>query len=167
MRTAPVLSALVVAGVLMASSASAAPAPQASAAHEDARRSITFIYDAPFDGGTTTYVDLGTPEFGPGDMFLATDVPMLAHNSNRRIGVEDGTEIVVSTEHDGTVETHGTLRLRGGLVMTSGVVRHSDTPFRVPVVGGTGTYANATGQLTILREDSARKVTVIEVRLFL
>jgi hypothetical protein len=128
---------------------------------------VTFVYDEPVNGGTTKYVNLGKPKLGPGDMFLTNGVPMLSHETGERIGVEDGTETVVSIKHDGTVEMNMTLRLHDGLVMLSGVVRHTDTPFRIPVVGGTGAYANATGQMTELREDDKRKVTVIEVKLFL
>jgi hypothetical protein len=164
MRTTHLIGALATTAVLATvSTAAAAPSPEqgASAGH----RKITFTYDEPFNGGTTKYVNLSKPALGPGDMFLTSEVPMLSEGTAERIGVEDITETVVSVRHDGTVEMNTTLRLRDGLVMLSGVVRHTDTPFRLPVVGGTGAYANVTGQMTELREDDDRKVTVIKVEL--
>ena len=49
--------------------------------------------------------------------------------------------------------------------MLSGVVRHTDTPFRLAVVGGTGAYAGARGQISQVKEDRRHKVTVLQLDL--
>jgi hypothetical protein len=38
-------------------------------------------------------------------------------------------------------------------------IRHTDTPIRPPIVGGTGHYIGVTGQLQELREDQDRQVS--------
>jgi hypothetical protein len=167
MRKQQLLAALAVSGVLVTVTAAAAVPGQGPSVTSAPRQVVTFVYDEPFNGGTTKYVNLGKPGLGPGDMFLTTGVPMLSHGTTERIGLEDGSETVVSAKHNGTVEMNMTLRLHDGLVMLSGVVRHTDAPFRVPVVGGTGAYATARGQMSELREDDNQNVTVIKVQLFL
>jgi hypothetical protein len=168
MRRTHLLAGLAATAVLATvSTAAATPDPESASSNSVGHRKVTFTYDEPFDGGTTKYVNLDKPELGPGDMFLTTGVPMLSEGTTKRIGMDDGTETVVSASHDGTVEMNMTLRLHDGLVMLSGVVRHTDKPFRLPVVGGTGAYSNATGQMSQLRLDDHRKVTIIKVELFL
>jgi len=157
-------TSVVVAGVLVAGST-------AAVAGGEARRqaptpvTTTIVYDEPFTGGHNHYVDLGKKGLGPGDMFLGVGLPIFDDETGDRIGSTDGTEVILSGRHDGTVEMNGTLRLDGGLVMLSGVVRHTDNPFRLPVVGGTGAYAAVRGQLTQLREDRHRKLTVVQLDL--
>jgi hypothetical protein len=124
------------------------------------------LLDEPFEGGTTKFVDLGAKGISPGDMFLLTGLPAYSHRTGRRIGTFDGRETIVSAQHDGVVDQSGTLRLRDGLVMVGGVLRHDDTPFSFPVIGGTGRYAKARGQIMQVREDPARKVTVLRLDLY-
>jgi hypothetical protein len=71
----------------------------------------------------------------------------------------------VSKRHDGTVVNQSTLRLPGGHVDIDGVVRHTDLPFRTSVTGDTGLYLGTGGQLTLIREDTARKVVVMKLEL--
>ena len=47
--------------------------------------------------------------------------------------------------------------------MFEGIGRHTDTPFRLAVVGGTGNYAFARGQLTVLHEGHSRGVVVFRL----
>lgn len=166
MRRAHVLGSLALTTILITTAAAAATTGhQPSRAGSAALDTVTLVYDEPFNGGTGTFVDLGKPGLGAGDIFLTTGVPMLSHHTGKRIGVEDGTEIIISGAHDGTVEMNMTLRLPDGLVMLSGVVRHTDQPFRLPVVGGTGTYADVTGQMSEIRENRKKNVTVIKLEL--
>jgi hypothetical protein len=160
--TAAAVTGLLATGSTVTLSASADDELQRPELH---RQVITV--DTPFAGGTTEYVDLGPKDIGPGDMFLTTGVPVMSHGSGRRIGVLDGTETIVAAAHDGVVDQTITLRLRHGLVMLGGVVRHDDTPFRLAVVGGTGRYAEVRGDMTLVREDPDRKVNVFRISLHL
>lgn len=48
----------------------------------------------------------------------------------------------------------------------AGAIRHTDTPMRFPVAGGTGAYARVSGELVQLGEDSDRKVSIFRLVLF-
>jgi len=100
-----------------------------------------------------------------GDEFFTTGQPAFATGTTQRVGTLDGAETIVGIAHQGTVLQNGTLRLHGGLVMFAGVARHSDQPFRLAVTGGTGSFANATGQLTVLSENRHTKTTNLELEL--
>jgi hypothetical protein len=117
----------------------------------------------PFNGGKQTHIDLGRHGFGPGDMFLSTGMPVRAHG--KRIGTLDGVETLLSAAHHGIVSQQATLRLRGGNIMMDGIGRHDDHPFRLAVTGGTGTYSNVRGQLTVVREDDRRKINIVRLDL--
>jgi hypothetical protein len=168
MRRFTTLTTLAAAGVLVAGSATAVTGVTGvSGPQRAAPTPVTtqIVYDEPFTGGHGHFIDLAKKGLGAGDMFLGVGLPLLDHETGDRIGTMDATEIIVSGRHDGTVEMNETLRLKGGLVMISGVVRHTDTPFRMAVVGGTGAYADARGQVTQLKEDRHRNVTVIQLDL--
>ena len=129
----------------------------------DARE--TLVLDFPFQGGHQRFIDLGKKGLSAGDMFLSTGQPILDDATGERIGSADGVELIVSKRHDGTVTSQSTLRLPGGHVELDGVVRHTDDPFRVTVTGGTGDYLGVGGQLTLIREDAERKLSMIKVEL--
>jgi hypothetical protein len=154
------VTGILVAGTVATVTASADPPAMRQLDHE------TLTIDEPFQGGTGSYIDLGTKDIGPGDMFLGTGVPALSHATGKRIGTFDSAETIVSGAHNGIVDQTTTLRLRDGLIMFGGVVRHDDKPLRSAVIGGTGRYAQARGQLTELREDTGRKVTVLRLDLY-
>ena len=144
------------AGALLMASGAAADAGQRRTAPQQ-----TFTFTTLFEGGTTRYVDLGKKGISAGDLFLTTGTPVYAQG--KRIGTMDGVETIVTAAHDGTVSQQGTLRLAGGNIMLEGIGRHTDTPFRLAVVGGTRDYAFARGQLTVLREDNSRGVVVFRL----
>ena len=166
MRGSTIITTVAAAGLLAAGSA-AAVTGGASESQRGTPAAVTtkIVYDEPFTGGHGHFVDLAKKGLGAGDMFLGVGIPMLDHETGKRIGRTDATEIIVSGRHDGTVEMNQTLRFTDGLVMLSGVVRHTDTPFRLAVVGGTGAYAGARGQVTQLKEDVKHKVTVLRLDL--
>jgi hypothetical protein len=116
--------------------------------------------NTPFEGGVFHYVDVGTPDIGPGDMFTVTGLPLRSEKTGKRIGAIDALETVLSARHDGTVRQELTFRFAGGTVDVAGNLRHTDKPIRLPVVGGTGSYVGVTGQLREIREDPQRKVSV-------
>ena len=134
----------------------------ASAAADGGPR--TMILSTPFGGGASRQVDIGKRGFSAGDMFTVTGQPMSDEATGRRAGSLDAMETVVSGLHDGTVSMVATLRLADGTLHGGAVIRHSDAPVRLPVTGGTGAYAGASGQLTVT-EDTARKRTIMRLEL--
>lgn len=125
----------------------------------------TMLLDTPFQGGHTKFIDHGHNGVGPGDLFLSTDLPVFKHGTHKKVGEIDATELIVSNRHNGTVTGQSTLRLPGGTLEGGGVIRHTDHPSRGAVIGGTGPYLGVTGQVTVLREDTKHKVTVIRIEL--
>jgi hypothetical protein len=61
------------------------------------------------------------------------------------------------------VSFNGTIRLHDGTIQLAGVVRH-DRPGRLAVIGGTGAYAGARGEMTD-SEDETRKVSIERITL--
>jgi hypothetical protein len=141
---------------------SAAPSDRSTAS----RGAIdTMVLAFPFQGGHQRFIDRGKKGISPGDLFLGTGLPILDNATGKRIGTGDSVELIVSARHDGTVTNQSTLRLPGGHVELDGVVRHTDHPFRTTVIGGTGRYLGVGGQLTLLRENTHRKVVVMKLEL--
>jgi hypothetical protein len=134
----------------------------ASAAADGGPRTMTV--STRFEGGASRQVDIGKRGFSAGDMFTVTGQPVSDEATGRRAGSLDAMETVVSGLHDGTVSMVATLRLGDGTLHGGGVVRHTDEPVRLPVTGGTGAYAGASGQLTVT-EDTARKRTIMRLEL--
>ncbi len=130
-----------------------------------ARTTQTMVLAFPWTGGHQKFVDTGKKGVGPGDLFLGVGAPILDNATGDRVGEGDSVELVVSGRHDGTVTSRSTLRLPGGHVEIDGVARHTDAPLRMTVTGGTGRYLGVGGQLTTLREDRKRKVTVMRLEL--
>jgi hypothetical protein len=93
-------------------------------------------------------------------MFTVTGLPVRSERTGKRVGALDALETVLSARHDGTVGQEFTFRFAGGTVDIAGILRHTDKPIRLPVVGGTGDYAGVTGQLRELREDRKRNVSI-------
>ena len=57
------------------------------------------------------------------------------------------------------------MRLTGGHVDIDGIIRHTDDPLQMTVTGGTGSYLGVTGQLTMIKEDAHRKVSIMRLEL--
>jgi hypothetical protein len=149
-----------------AASSTAAAGSRADAQSSASGRNVeTLILAFPFQGGHTKFIDRGKKGLSPGDLFLGTGLPILDNQTGRRIGTSDSVELIVSTRHDGTVTSQSTLRLPGGHIELEGVARHTDAPFRVTVTGGTGRYVGVGGQMTLVREDNQRKVSVMRLKL--
>jgi len=149
-----------------AAPSTAATESRAGAESSPSGRNVeTLILAFPFQGGHTQFIDRGKKGLSPGDLFLGTGLPILDNQTGRRIGTSDSVELIVSTRHDGTVTSQGTLRLPGGHIELEGVARHTDAPFRFTVTGGTGRYLGVGGQMTLLREDNQRKMSVMRLKL--
>lgn len=142
-------------------------APEMAATHASRATTTTqtMILAFPFAGGHQRLINRGPKSLGPGDQFLSTGMPILDNATGHHIGTGDSTELIVSRRHDGTVVSQGTLRLPGGHVELDGIVRHTDSPFRASVTGGTGRYLGVGGQLTLLKEDNVRKAVVMRLEL--
>jgi hypothetical protein len=148
--------------ILVTAALIAAAALAASASAGDGPRTMTL--STPFDGGKSSQVDAGKRGFSAGDMFTVTGQPVSDEASGRRVGSLDAIETVVSRLHNGTTSMAATLRLADGTIHGAGIIRHTDSPPRLPVTGGTGAYAGAGGQVTIT-EDDARKRTIMRLEL--
>jgi hypothetical protein len=159
------LGALTLAGAIGFAAVATASAPTSARMSDDPPPTETMVLAFPFEGGHLRFVDTGKKGIGPGDLFLGTGLPVLDNATGQRIGTSDAVELIVSARHDGTVTSQSTLRLPGGHIDLDGVVRHTDDPFRVTVTGGTGRYSGVGGQLTLLREDVQRKVSVMRLEL--
>lgn len=145
--------------------ASSSESPQNAGTTTVAAPTTTMVLAFPFQGGHQRVIDIGPKGVGAGDLILSTGMPILDNTTGQRIGTGDAVELIVSKRHHGTVVDQSTLRLPDGHVDLDGVVRHTDSPFRVSVTGGTGRYLGTGGQLTLIREDSARKAVVMKLEL--
>ena len=87
-----------------------------------------------------------TGEWSKGDTLSGTSilrnfVPQFGKPKGARVGTSSFTDIALSSQ---LVREHGIARLPGGSVHVRGVVPIGPT-VKIPVVGGTGIYAGATG----------------------
>jgi hypothetical protein len=125
----------------------------------------TLLLTLPFNGGRNHFIDLGRHGISIGDEFTSVDTPIRAEKTGQLVASADGMETILDGHHDGTVQQELTFRFAGGTVTVGGEIRHTDTPIRLGVTGGTGRYDRARGQLVLLREDAQRKVTVMRLEL--
>jgi hypothetical protein len=147
---------LVVAGVVGGGAVSAAAAPAGSAGSaaavagsvQGARGADTVLrFDIVFRPQEENFVDIGSPGPGVGDLLVFQDRIL---RSGRQVGVEGGSCTITAILTDG-FQTHcvGTVSLPGGTIAFQGLV--TDKPEkRMAVVGGTGRYRTAAGELTVL-----------------
>jgi hypothetical protein len=133
-----------------------------TAASIDTPRTLTL--STPFEGGKSRHIDVGKKGLGPGDLSFSTDIPVRDEQTGRRAGELDGMEMILSPAHNGTVHLSAALRLPDGTIELAGTLRHTDPGEPLAIIGGTGAYANARGDVTT-REDGGRKVNVMTVNL--
>ena len=141
--------------------ATAAPPAAATTATAESRHPGTVLrYDIRFRPFAENYVDVGSPGPGIGDMLVFQD--QILDRRGRQVGVEGGTCTITALLADG-FQTHcvGTVSLPAGQIAFQGLV--SDAPEkRMAVVGGTGRYRTAAGELTVveLGHDEAGTLTI-------
>lgn len=80
-----------------------------------------------------------------GDSFIATNVPLRDAQTRRRVGRADALETVFGREGEYWTIT---ARLADGTLQVYGQRRHPERVSVLPVVGGTGAYANARGTMS-------------------
>jgi hypothetical protein len=83
---------------------------------------------------------------GVGDYFITTGAPLLDPDTKRRVGRFDGVELVVGRSGEFWTLT---ARLADGTLQVNGQRRHPQRVNVLPVVGGTGAYANVRGTMTL------------------
>jgi hypothetical protein len=143
-------------------SASAAPSAAAVTDPSAAQRPGTVLrYDIVFRPTDQNYVDLGTPGPGVGDLLVFQD--RILDRRGGQVGVEGGSCTITALLPGDHFQTHcvGTVSLPAGQIAFQGLV--SDLPEkRMAVVGGTGRYRTAAGELTVveLGHDNAGTLTV-------
>lgn len=150
-RSAPLALVALIAGVAIGSislaSASTAAAP----------RTMTLV--SVDTGRDDHYVDAGARGDSVGDTIIFTE---LLHDPSRANAVVGHNEILCITVSRIAARCHGTLFLPGGRIEAAGTVRFRKT-FRVPIVGGTGSYAAAAGELVITSLSEKRDRYVIRL----
>jgi hypothetical protein len=157
MRTSRWVASIAIAGSLGATAvatsltATAAPAPTAPAATAQGQDRGTAVlrYDIRFRPQIENYVDIGTPGAGVGDLLVFQD--QILDRQGRQVGVQGGNCTITALLPPDGFQTHcvGTVSLPAGQIAFQGLV--TDAPEkRMAVVGGTGRYREAAGELTVL-----------------
>ena len=161
MRRSTWVVGLAVTAVVAGGAVSASAAPTAAPAPASAAKSTVLRYDIAFRPFQENFVDVGTPGPGVGDMLVFQD-RILDHG--RQVGVEGGTCTITALLDGGHFQTNcvGTVSLAAGQIAFQGLV--TDAPDKhMAVVGGTGRYRDAGGELTVL--ELGNDVGTLTVRL--
>jgi hypothetical protein len=126
----------------------------ASASSTSSAQTMTLIaVDLP---KSELYVDAGAKGDSPGDtMFFRENLL----RGGKRAG---GTEVMCVFANRNVGRCHGTLLLGSGTLEAAGGI-HFDGTFSLPVVGGTGTYAGASGVLRVIAVSEKRSRYEIEL----
>ena len=159
MRRSTWVVGLGVIAVVVGGAVSASAAPTATSA--TAAKNTVLRYDIAFRPFEENVVDVGTPGGGIGDMLVFQD-RILDHG--REVGVEGGTCTITALLAGGHFQTNcvGTVSLPAGQIAFQGLV--TDAPDKhMAVVGGTGRYRDAGGELTVL--ELGNDVGTLTVRL--
>ncbi|HEY7102328.1 MAG TPA: hypothetical protein VH573_11880 [Mycobacteriales bacterium] len=161
MRRSTWVVGLGVVAVVVAGAVSASAAPTAATPAQSTAKGTVLRYDIAFRPFQENFVDVGTPGAGIGDMLVFQD-RILDHG--RQVGVQGGTCTITALLDGGHFQTHcvGTVSLAAGQIAFQGLV--TDAPDKhMAVVGGTGRYRDAGGELTVL--ELGNDVGTLTVRL--
>jgi hypothetical protein len=162
MRRSRLVSGLVVGGVVCATalvtSLSAIAAPATTHSGTEGR---VLRYDIRFRPLEENFVDVGSPGPGIGDMLVFQD-QIIDRHSGRQVGVEAGSCTITAVLEAG-FQTHcvGTVSLPAGQIAFQGLASNAPEK-RMAIVGGTGRYRTAAGELTVLElgENEAGTLTI-------
>ena len=150
-RSVPLALVTLIAGVAIGSVA------LASASSTAVPGTMTLIS---VDTGSDHYIDVGTKGESVGDTVVFTELLRDPGRANKVVG---HNEILCITVSRSAGRCHGTLFLPGGRIEAAGTVRFTTRTFRVPIVGGTGSYAAAAGELVITSLSVTRDRYVIRL----
>jgi hypothetical protein len=148
-RSIPTALAALAAGVALGSVSLASASPAARGAE-----TLTLVAR---DSGSETYVDVGAKGDSPGDGVYFSET---LHQGARRVGRSD---VVCHFFGRNTGRCAGTLSLATGRLEAAGTIRFGDGPFSIPILGGTGTYAGASGVLRVVPLGERRDRYVIRL----
>ncbi len=130
----------------------------ASAASEGAGgKTLRFV--AVDSGRSDRYIDAGEPGEGPGDLDIFNEVNYRTGGGGKPIG---HNEITCMFLDQGSARCDGTIFLREGKIEAGGAIHFRKT-FRIPVLGGTGAYAGARGELAITELSDHRSGYVVRL----
>ena len=160
--TLAVGAALLGALLLGQNGGTAAPTPRAGVTSQGVTETI--LLTQPWTGGHGHYLDRGRKGPSWGDVFMGIDVPLIDESTGDRVGSSDAVEFILGGRHDGTVTSQQTLRLPRGHIEIDGIIRHTDDPLRMTVIGGTGDFQGVGGRL-VATENTKRKVSILKVEL--
>jgi hypothetical protein len=117
-------------------------------------------FDIRFRPLEENYVDVGSPGPGIGDMLVFQD--QILDRQGRQVGIEAGTCTITAVLDNG-FQTHcvGTVSLPAGQIAFQGLATNAPEK-RMGIVGGTGRYRTAAGELIVveLGENEAGTLTI-------
>ena len=148
MRRSTWIVGLGVVAVLVGGAVSASAAPTAATA---AGKGTVLRYDIAFRPLPENVVDVGAPGFGRPTAPIDPAVQDRILDHGRQVGVQGGACTITALLAGGHFQTHcvGTVSLPAGQIAFQGLV--TDAPDKhLAVVGGTGRYRDAGGELTVL-----------------
>jgi hypothetical protein len=156
LTAAGLASAVAATGALLLTGAHQVPAASTIQAPQ------TLTFSEPFTARDRhyKYVDLGKKGMSRGDVILHTNSPGMDARTGRRLATSDGIQTILSVKRPGAVAVSDTVRLPGGHIEVAGTVRYGERTPALAVIGGTGRYANARGEVTIT-EDTKHKRNLI------
>jgi hypothetical protein len=145
---------LVALAAIFALAVGAGTATLASASSTSAQQTITLVaVDLP---KTERYIDAGTKGDSPGDTVFFQETLL---QNGRSAG---GSEVMCVFVSRNAGRCYGTLRLGSGTLEAAGGTRFGGR-FSLPIVGGTGAYAGASGVLTVIAVSERRSRYEIEL----
>ncbi len=145
-------------------------APAVAAKKDGKGKKTTLVVDVLVEESRTSFVDVnGNGEPDAGDAFVGA-VDVFRKGTRRVIGTAAFSNLVVSTEGDGSALFSAALRLNGGDIFLEGLTTFQDEPVVFDaIVGGTKKYKGARGQARekVIGEgdDTSAPSTEIRVRL--